>query len=181
MSMIFARAKKECALKTILFLMLILPAAAAAQEQDACGAIACIASRGETAECGPYLEQFLAATDKTGFLSSCPDHGFSNAAIGTLARYGKLCQPKNLIPYLNGENKASGSRRMYLNPDQWKMCAAFYEELTVEKPPRLVKRCVEASGTTGAIEESCAYRWVTGDYQVGSWCIDKEDCEENGV
>jgi hypothetical protein len=168
-------------MKTILFVMLILCAAAQAQEQDACGAIACLAGDGETAECGPYLERFREATDRTEFLNSCPDHGFSNAAIGTLARYGKLCQPKNLIRYLNGESETSGSRRMYRNPDQGKMCAAFYEELTVEKPPRLVKRCVAASGATGAIEDSCAYRWVTGDYKVGNWCIGKESCEEKGV
>jgi len=177
-------------------MMVLLAATAGAQEQPlsgeqqaACGAILCLAGGGATPECNPYLDRFYDKDpdDRTDFLNKCPNHGLSQGAIKTLARYGRLCYADNLAAYLNqgrcnGREERASAQCRFNKASDWKICAAYYAELTTDAPPKLVKRCVDASSPTGARERVCGYRWVTSDYETGSWCEDKgASCEETHV
>jgi len=177
-------------------MLMCLAATAGAQEQqlsgeqqDACGAILCLAGGGATPECNSYLNRFYDKDpdDRTDFLNQCPNHGLSKGAIKTLARYGNTCQAKHLAAYLNrGKcrhmNEAASGDCMFEKPTAWKMCAAFYGELTTDEPPKLVKRCDAVSGMDGNVQRRCGYRWVTSDYEIGAWCKDKRtSCNESVV
>jgi len=184
-------------MKAILIgMMMLLAVTAGAQEQqlsgeqqDACGAILCLAGGGATPECRPYLEKFYDKDpdDRTDFLKKCPNHGLSQGAIKTLARYGKLCYADNLAAYLNqgrcnGLEERASAQCQFNKPNDWKLCAAYYSELTTDEPPRLVQRCRDVRGTTGGVERACGYWWVTRAYATGSWCKDKDaSCKETDV
>jgi hypothetical protein len=162
----------------------LLTATAGAQEQnlsqeqqDACGAILCLAGGGATAECNPYLKKFYDTDpdDRTDFLNKCPTHGLSQGAIGELARHGSNCSAQNLAKYLNARNRSN-------DPNAWRICAHYYSELTEEKPPRLVERCQDERDDSGGFEQVCTYQWVTSEYETGSWCKDKDaSCKETDV
>jgi|GEM_PF-3044117 len=175
--------------------LLAAPAGAAEQQltqeqEDACGAILCLAGGSGVAECTPYLARFYAVDpeDRKDFLNQCPDSGLSQGAIGELATYGQTCQPDKLDDYLNAQlctpaQEAAGLPCREPSPQDWQiLCASYYAELTDEDPPKLIERCAQEPDDTGAYQTVCSQVWVQADYVVGSWCEDKdESCQETEV
>jgi hypothetical protein len=159
-------------------------------QEDACGAILCLAGGGGVGECAPYLARFYGVDkpDRKEFLEKCPDSGLSSGALAELAAYGQNCQPDKLDDYLNqrmctAEKKERGLACRDPSPEDWKaLCGSFYAELTDEEPPKLIERCRNERDLSGSMAPVCSQWWVSADYATGSWCKDQEaGCEEREV
>ena len=182
---------------TYLALIALLSAPAGAGEQaltqdqeDACGAILCLAGGSGVTECTPYLKRFYALEpkDRKEFLNQCPNSALSQGAIKELAAFGQTCQPERLDDFLNAqlctpEQKEAGLPCREAHPNDWqRLCGSYYAELTDQEPPKLIERCEQKPDETGAYEQVCSALWVPADYEVGSWCKDKDaSCEEREV
>jgi hypothetical protein len=159
------------------------------EQEDACGAILCLAGGGAPPECKPYLARFYDTdpSERGEFLQKCPSPGLSEGALGELAAHGVTCEPEKLAAFLNRqvcsqEQKERGFVCVGDRPSAWRMCANFYAELTDAPPPRLVQRCQDTRDGSGAIEQICSHWWVSAEYATGSWCEGKDaSCQETDV
>lgn len=166
----------------VLIAVLAAPAGAAEQQlskdqQDACGAILCLAGGSGVPACSPYLKRFFdirKIDDRKRFLNQCPSSGLSGGAIGELARLGGNCQSNKLDDYLNRRVCAGGDTCRDPNPNEWRaLCGNFYAELTDDEPPKMVERCQDERTEDGSRRNVCQYHWVEASYEVGTWCADR--------
>jgi hypothetical protein len=179
----------ETALRAIAAFLLFTSAVPAnaltGDEEAACGAILCLAGGAGEPACVPYLDRYFSITHRDwdrqfelrlDFLELCPTDELPPEVRPMLARYGELCQPDELLLYLNSqlcggyEMDETGSCPDP-SPDAWRVCASFYgHEYTIYEPPKLVQRCDRGSDYDGAWSLSCSYEWVPASYVVGSGC-----------
>jgi hypothetical protein len=165
------------ALTAGLLLIGAVPARALSSDQEsACGAILCLLGGSGVTECAGYLERYfaIAARDpqelydrRLEFLHQCPAPELPGDVRPLIVNYGAICQPAQLVAYLNQQIRWCETRNVdntsdcQPSGDEWRLCASFYESgYTTYETPQLHKQCVEVPDTDGSLTERCTFVWT---------------------